>query len=308
MVLSSQKRVTAPSLKTAKVLRGQLGKVPSIDWSKNGEYLLSACTDDFLLVWDPKTYNRVALIPVPNIWVMSCAFSPDTSTAAAGGLNNVCRITRLDSEEISSFDLLGHSGFISSCRYINENRLLTSSGDNTCKLWDLQTQQAVSTFEGHERDVMQIAVHDAQPQTFVSGSLDGSCRVWDVRTAKCAATLVSTKITEYNAVTMSPFIHCFASAGENGIASAFDIRALGQTFEYENPQGTMLSCITYSASGRLLFAGNGSSSCNVWDTVTQTSVANLQGHEKPLSCVAMHPDGTTLASSSLDESIRLWHM
>jgi WD40 repeat protein len=39
---------------------------------------------------------------------------------------------------------------------------------------------------------------------------------------------------------------------------------------------------------------------------TRGLVTTLQGHESAVACVAFSPDGTTLASGSLDATVRLW--
>lgn len=56
--------------------------------------------------------------------------------------------------------LTGHKGYVSSCQYVpdQETRLITSSGDQTCVLWDVTTGQRISIFggefpSGHTADV-----------------------------------------------------------------------------------------------------------------------------------------------------------
>lgn len=56
--------------------------------------------------------------------------------------------------------LTGHKGYVSSCQYVpdQETRLITSSGDQTCVLWDVTTGQRISIFggefpSGHTTDV-----------------------------------------------------------------------------------------------------------------------------------------------------------
>lgn len=55
------------------------------------------------------------------------------------GLDNTCSIYHLGSGDAQAKpkELMGHDGYISSCRFISENNVLTSSGDTTCNYWDL---------------------------------------------------------------------------------------------------------------------------------------------------------------------------
>ncbi len=53
---------------------------------------------------------------------------------ACGGLDNICSIYSLKSREGNvrvSKELQGHSGYLSSCRFLDDSRVLTSSGDMT---------------------------------------------------------------------------------------------------------------------------------------------------------------------------------
>jgi guanine nucleotide-binding protein G(I)/G(S)/G(T) subunit beta-1 len=46
-------------------------------------------------------------------------------------------------------ELSGHNGFLSCCRFINDRQILTSSGDTTCALWDIERGQRIIEFAGH---------------------------------------------------------------------------------------------------------------------------------------------------------------
>jgi len=44
-----------------------------------------------------------------------------------------------------SRELPGHTGYLSCCRFLDDNQIVTSSGDMTCALWDIETGQQVNT-------------------------------------------------------------------------------------------------------------------------------------------------------------------
>ena len=75
-----------------------------------------------------------------------------------------------------SRELPGHTGYLSCCRFLTDNQILTSSGDMSCVLWDIETGQQVTTFAGHTGDVMSLSLSPDQ-KTFVSGACDASAKV-----------------------------------------------------------------------------------------------------------------------------------
>jgi guanine nucleotide-binding protein G(I)/G(S)/G(T) subunit beta-1 len=67
---------------------------------------------------------------------------------------------------------------------------LTSSGDMTCILWDIDTGTKVTEFTDHLGDVMSLSINPANPNLFVSGACDCMAKVWDIRMGKSVQTFV----------------------------------------------------------------------------------------------------------------------
>lgn len=69
---------------------------------------------------------------------------------------------------------------LSSCFLENSgNKLATSSGDSTVKLWDLAKNECILTFEGHSHAVWSCTWHSGG-DFVASASLDMTSKVWDV--------------------------------------------------------------------------------------------------------------------------------
>lgn len=75
---------------------------------------------------------QVHAIPLRSSWVMTCAYAPSGSYVACGGLDNICSIYSLKTREGNvrvSRELPGHTGYLSCCRFLDDNQIVTSSGD-----------------------------------------------------------------------------------------------------------------------------------------------------------------------------------
>lgn len=145
-------------MRPRRALRGHLAKIYAMHWATDKRHLVSASQDGKLIVWDAYTTNKVHAIPLRSSWVMTCAYSPSGSFVACGGLDNICSIYNLHSKEGTNIrgarELSAHSGYLSCCRFINDRQIVTSSGDMTCMLWDIETGSRSVEFSDHTGDVM----------------------------------------------------------------------------------------------------------------------------------------------------------
>lgn len=139
-------------------LKGHLAKIYAMHWAADRRHLVSASQDGKLIVWDAYTTNKVHAIPLRSSWVMTCAYSPSGNFVACGGLDNICSIYNLNSREANGVrggrELSAHSGYLSCCRFISDRQIVTSSGDMTCMLWDIEAGVRVVEFSDHTGDVM----------------------------------------------------------------------------------------------------------------------------------------------------------
>jgi guanine nucleotide-binding protein G(I)/G(S)/G(T) subunit beta-1 len=148
-------------MRPRRALRGHLAKIYAMHWAADRRHLVSASQDGKLIVWDAYTTNKVHAIPLRSSWVMTCAYAPSGNFVACGGLDNICSVYSLNSREGTGTkgarELSAHSGYLSCCRFINDRQIVTSSGDMTCMLWDIEAGVRVVEFSDHTGDVMRYA-------------------------------------------------------------------------------------------------------------------------------------------------------
>ena len=94
------------------------------------------------------------------------------------------------------------------------------------------------------------------------------------------------------------------SAGLNKIIMVWDL-ASGQAVQQFPVDNMVLMMDTHPDAKRAVIAGR-SSVPRILDLQTGEFVANLSGHRKNVTCVAYSPDGTLIATSSQDGTVKLW--
>jgi guanine nucleotide-binding protein G(I)/G(S)/G(T) subunit beta-1 len=214
-------------MKTKRTLKGHLAKIYAMHWSTDRRHLVSASQDGKLIIWDAYSTNKVHAIPLRSSWVMTCAYAPSGNYVACGGLDNICSIYNLsarDGPTRVARELSGHSGYLSCCRFINDRRILTSSGDMTCVLWDIETGQKLQEFADHLGDVMSLSVNPLDNNQFVSGACDAFAKLWDIRQQKCVQTFAAHD-SDINAIQFFPNGNAFGTGSDDASCRLFDIRA-----------------------------------------------------------------------------------
>ena len=275
-------------MKPRRTLKGHLAKIYAMHWSTDRRHLVSASQDGKLIIWDAYTTNKVHAIPLRSSWVMTCAYAPSGNYVACGGLDNICSIYNLSSREGPTRvarELSGHSGYLSCCRFINDRRIITSSGDMTCMLWDIESGSKVTEFADHLGDVMSISINPTNQNIFVSGACDAFAKLWDIRTGKAVQTFAGHE-SDINAIQFFPDGNAFGTGSDDTSCRLFDIRADRELNIYQvrrfhphlklvevvinltqNPQSDQILCgitsVAFSVSGRLLFAGYDDFECKV---------------------------------------------
>ncbi|XP_051236269.1 guanine nucleotide-binding protein subunit beta-5b [Dicentrarchus labrax] len=303
----------ALSIKTKRLLKGHGNKVLCMDWCKDKRRLVSSSQDGKVIVWDAFTLNKEHGVTLPCTWVMACAYAPSGCAVACGGLDNKCSVFPLSLDKNENLSakkkaVAMHTNYVSGCTFTNSDmQLLTSSGDGTCALWDVESGQLLQSFHGHTADVLSLDLAPSETgNTFVSGGSDKKANVWDMRSGQNIQSFESHE-SDINCVKYYPSGDAFASASDDSTCRFYDLRADREVAVYQKDSVIFgASTVDFSLSGRLLFAGYNDYTINVWDVLKGTRVSVLFGHENRVSRVRVSPDGTALCSASWDNTLRIW--
>jgi len=304
------------NLRQLRVLDGHFGKIYGMQWSNSSHDIVSASQDGQLVIWDPIKAKKKESILLTSSWVMTCTWSPSGYYVASGGLDNICTIHRLTSGEYSGGscerdtyqELSHHEGYISCCRFITDAEILTSSGDSTCILWDVEKRMPKLTFSDHIGDIMGISLNEGRT-LFVSGSCDSTAKVFDPRSGPCCNMTFTGHMSDINAVKFFPNGKSFCTGSDDSSCMIFDLRArcqIGYFTDERNRCGVTSVC--FSRSGKFMFSGNDSNYANIWDVVSNDLIGPLTGHTNRVAAVDLSYDGTAVCTASWDKFLRIWSL
>lgn len=327
------------SIKSRRLLKGHNGKVLCLDWAQDKRHLVSSSQDGRLIVWDafPNNGKQEHVVSLPTTWVMACSFAPSGNFIAGGGLDNKITAYPIFPEEeleasiiapgtLSSSTNSGstssslkkrpigtHTSYTSCSTFLgNDQQILTGSGDSTCALWNVELGLLMQSFHGHLSDVLALDVSpNENGNTFVSVGCDKKALIWDTRIGHCGqhqyVQSFKSHIADINTVKYYPSGDSILTGSDDTTCRMYDLRADREVAIYQKDSILFgISSLDLSISGRLLFAGGNDHAIHVWDSLKCSRICVLYGHENRLTCVRVSADGTSLASSSWDHTIRIW--
>jgi len=293
--------------------------VEAVGFSPDGKQLATGGWGGTVRIWDAEAGEQLAEIPSGGQYVFGLAFSPDGRQLAVG--------TNVGPDYLKIFDtqsgalvksLAGHTDAVLSVAYSRDGRLLlTSSYDNTARLWDVGSGES-RVFEGHEWWVWSASFSPDEKQ-IVTASQDGSAMVWSVDTQRPRAPFLGHAGPVY-AAAFSPDGKYVASAGydkrillwdpEQVQPFDFSAAAGGQRRDvaYEALEGhtSGVRAVRFSDNGKLLLSAGHDNTVRVWDAATRRLLKTLRGHAGRVPTCAFAPDGAHVLSGSHDHLAKIW--
>jgi WD40 repeat protein len=228
-------------------------------------------------------------------------------------------VSTLVNQDQSQRALRGHTGAVHGVAFSpGGQRLASSGGDKTVKLWDPQTGQEILTLKGHTGAVSSVAF-SPDGMRLASASEDGTVKVWDAQTGQETLSLQG-HTGAVSSVAFSPDGKRLASAsmdvrnpGKPGEVKVWDAATGQETLSLQGHTGWVYS-VAFSPDGKRLASGSGGiknpgknyGELKLWDLTTGQEVLAFQGHGWLVTSLAFSPDGKRLASASWDTSVMVW--
>lgn len=184
-----------------------------------------------------------------------------------------------------------------------DGKLLAASGEETdVKVFDATSGGMLRLLRGHTKAVHACGFSDDK-LSVLSASDDSTVKLWDVATGE--ATLTMSGHTDHvRSLAPSPASpEIWASGSYDHTVKLWDCRT-GESVAQVNHGQPVQATLILPGGGVLVTAGG--NIMKVWDILAGGRlIQSVSNHSKPITCLAMDPEGGRVISGSLDHHLKV---
>ncbi|NUT91920.1 MAG: hypothetical protein HOY78_07795, partial [Saccharothrix sp.] len=271
-----------------------------VAYRPDGAVIATGGADAAIRLWDSVTGEPVGELTGHGQWVWPVVFSGDSRYLAAGGSDGVVRVYEAGTGRLHR-SLEGHSERVWAMGFTPDGDTLAVADDAGARLWDLPSGR-VRTRLGQSRKPVYVLACSPDGEVLATGESTGAVRLWDPRDGEGLADLAG----------HTAGIYAVAFRADGGELVTGD--RLGGVRLWDRDSGWAGRSLT-EHRGAVYSVAFGAPDLVV--TADSDGVVRLfrggrlrhelTGHRASVWPVAVRPDGGQLATSSSDDSARLWN-
>ncbi|XP_053293523.1 telomerase protein component 1 isoform X3 [Pleuronectes platessa] len=227
--------------------------------------------------------------------------SPDGELMVVGtGQGTLHFINAQTGQKVKS--LVSSCDGISSCVFLKDGHLATTSFDGRIEIWEIQTGCRTALIKGHV-NVITASDISADHRHLATVSLDFMLKVWSA--TQCHEVAVLTSPSPMNCVTFDPEARLLAAGCWDGKVIVWNWLQNETQTSLCGHQRSVRS-VSFSSSSSMLCSGSISGEVRVWSVPTSTCVGCFQAHHGATEVLTFLDEGAMLLTGGSDHMLQLW--
>lgn len=206
--------------------------------------------------------------------------------------------------------LWGHNGTVECAAFSPNERYVASGGyDNTIRLWNLESGEQIDTLGTHGSYVESVAF-SPDGRYLASGGLDNVIKLWDMQTQQFVR-LFEGHADWVLSVRFSADGQYLISGSQDQSVKLWDVETgalLRSFYGFTRSAEGAGELIAMSPDGAAILGVNSDNTFVQWSMESGEIIRTFFGHTDPVTSVDFSPDGQYIASSGMDNLVRVWSL
>jgi WD40 repeat protein/serine/threonine protein kinase len=294
------------------------------EFSPDEKSIVTASQDGTVIVWSVATAEAGPAFTGHQGPVYAATFAPDGKQVVSGGYDHRVLVWRPDEiEPLDAAKLVGgeaatapryrtfdgHTSAVRSVSLAPDGRqVVTSSHDNSVRVWELATGKALRTFRGHGGPV-RAAVFAPDGKSVFSGGHDQHVMRWSIADYEEIRVLHGRVFEGHaDAVLSAAFSrdgNRIVTASRDRSAKVWDAKSGRELNALEEGHSFLASSALFFPDGRRLITGAVDNTVCVWDVSTGGQLLRLERTGRG-AALALSPDSRWIVTGSDAKSAKVW--
>ena len=214
-------------------------------------------------------------------------------------------VVQKSSQTVLHKTLRGHNNRIYKVSFSHDSRyVVTASGDNLAKIWDVNSGNMVRALKGHSSHVFSARFSPNNRRVVTAGG--EAAKIWQVS----SGTQIKMLIGHSKIVHSAAYSHdgeVIVTTSEDGTAKIWNAQT-GKEIRTIEVSENWLYDAAFSPNGRRVAIGGQNGLVGLWNVANGRQTRSFDGHSRAISSVRFSPDGKFLATSSIDNTARIWEV